>query len=446
MVTKQRWRTNERKKKMSEITLQPVAEPILGEIEVPGDKSISHRAVILGALARGITKVTNFLDGEDCMRTIKAFQQLGVSIEQHNTSLLIHSNGRSSLTEPSVPLYFGNSGTTARLMLGILAGLPFFSTVYGDPFLTGRPMDRVITPLEKMGAVFDGRADGSFLPLSIRGGGLKAIKYALPVKSAQVKSAVLLAGLFAEEQTTIIEKTTTRNHTEQMLQAFGADITTKDEEITITNRQELIANDVRVPGDISSAAFFLVAAAIVPDSVLTIRSVGLNETRTGIIDVLMKMGGDIHIYNQCSVSGERYGDVEVSYRELKGTNIEGDIIPRLIDEIPVIALLATQAKGTTIIRNAEELRVKETDRLAAVVDNLSRLGAAIEATEDGMIIHGQTTLHGGKVDSYSDHRIAMTNAIASLITTGSVTLDDSSSIAISYPSFLEDLQRISKYS
>jgi len=446
MVTKQRWRTNERKKKMSEITLQPVAEPILGEIEVPGDKSISHRAVILGALARGITKLTYFLDGEDCMRIIKAFQQLGVSIEQHNTSLLIHSNGRSSLTEPSVPLYFGNSGTTARLMLGILAGLPFFSTVYGDPFLTERPMDRVITPLEKMGAVFDGRADGSFLPLSIRGGGLKAIKYALPVKSAQVKSAVLLAGLFAEEQTTIIEKTTTRNHTEQMLQAFGADITTKDEEITITNRQELIANDVRVPGDISSAAFFLVAAAIVPDSVLTIRSVGLNETRTGIIDVLMKMGGDIHIYNQCSVSGERYGDVEVSYRELKGTNIEGDIIPRLIDEIPVIALLATQAKGTTIIRNAEELRVKETDRLAAVVDNLSRLGAAIEATEDGMIIHGQTTLHGGKVDSYSDHRIAMTNAIASLITTGSVTLDDSSSIAISYPSFLEDLQRISKYS
>ncbi len=429
---------------MSEITLQPVAEPILGEIEVPGDKSISHRAVILGVLATGTTKITNFLDGEDCMRTIKAFRQLGVSIEQHNASLLIHSNGISSLTEPTVPLYFGNSGTTARLMLGILAGLPFLSTVYGDPFLTERPMDRVITPLERMGAFFDGRADGSFLPLSIRGGGLKAIKYTLPVKSAQVKSAVLLAGLFAEGQTTIIEKTTTRNHTEQMLQAFGADITTKNDEITITNRQELIANDVRVPGDISSAAFFLVAAAIVPDSVLTIRNVGLNETRTGIIDVLMKMGADIHIYNQCSVSGERYGDVDVRYGELKGTNIEGDIIPRLIDEIPVIALLATQAKGTTIIRNAEELRVKETDRIAAVVDNLSRLGASIEATEDGMIIHGQTTLHGGKVDSYSDHRIAMTNAIASLITTGPVTIDDPSSIAISYPGFFEDLQQILK--
>lgn len=430
---------------MSEIILQPCTRPIVGELEVPGDKSISHRAVILGSLAKGSTEVTNFLDGEDCLRTIEAFRLLGVTVEQQNTSLLIHSNGSSSFIEPKVPLYFGNSGTTARLMLGILAGLPFFTSVYGDPFLTERPMDRVIIPLKKMGTVFDGRAEGSFLPLSIRGRRLKSINYTLPVKSAQVKSAILFAGLFAEGQTTITEKTTTRNHTEQMLQAFGADVTTKDNKIAITSHtQELTAHDVQVPGDISSAAFFLVAAAIVPNSVLTIRNVGLNETRTGIIDVLLRMGANILVFNQRSTSGELYGDVKVTYAPLQSTTIEGDIIPRLIDEIPIIALLATQAKGTTIIRNAEELRVKETDRIAAVVDNLLKLGADVEATEDGMIIHGQTILQGGKVSSYHDHRIAMTNAIASLITAEPVTIDDPSSIAISYPGFFEDLQQIIK--
>lgn len=430
--------------KLKETKLQPCSKPIVGEIEVPGDKSISHRAVILGSMAKGATKVTNFLDGEDCMRTINAFQALGVSIEKSGTTLLIRSDGFSALKEPSTPLYFGNSGTTARLMLGILAGLPFFSTVYGDPFLTARPMDRVLIPLRKMGTIFDGRKDGSFLPLSIRGGGLEGITYTLPVKSAQVKSAILLAGLLALGQTTVIEKTTTRNHTEQMLQAFGADITSTGNEITITNQQNLVATDVRVPGDISSAAFFLVAAAIVPDSVLTLRNVGLNETRTGIIDVLIKMGANIEVLNSRSVSGELYGDIELTYTGLQGMIIEGEIIPRLIDEIPVIALLATQAEGTTIIRDATELRVKETDRIAAVVDNLSRLGATIEATEDGMIIHGKTNLHGGKVASYNDHRIAMTNAIASLITREPVILDDTSSIAISYPCFFEDLQQLTE--
>ncbi|HLR66320.1 3-phosphoshikimate 1-carboxyvinyltransferase [Virgibacillus alimentarius] len=427
---------------MNEVTLQPCTKAIAGEITIPGDKSISHRAVILGSMAKGTTRITNFLDSEDCKRTINAFQALGVSIDKNDTSILVESNGISTFTEPQTPLFFGNSGTTARLMLGVLAGLPFFSTVYGDPFLTKRPMDRVTIPLQRMGTIFDGREKGGYLPLSVRGGDLQGITYALPVKSAQVKSAILLAGLLAKGETTVIEETPTRNHTEQMLRAFGADITIKGNGITITSQKHLDATDVHVPGDISSASFFLVAAAIVPGSNLILRNVGLNKTRTGIIDVLKRMGANIHIQNQSTTSGEVFGDIEITYANLRSTTIEGDVIPRLIDEIPVIALLATQAEGTTIIKNAEELRVKETDRIAAIVDNLSRLGARIEATQDGMIIQGKTVLRGGKIASYHDHRIAMTNVIASLIASEPVILDDSSSIAISYPKFFEDLKLI----
>lgn len=427
---------------MGEVNLQPITGSISGVIEVPGDKSISHRAVMFGSMAKGTTKVTNFLDGEDCLHTIEAFRSLGVSIEASGTDVTITSDGIHSFQEPKIPLYFGNSGTTARLMIGLLSGLPFLSTIYGDPYLTERPMSRVINPLKKMGANIDGRQQDSLLPLAIKGNELTGIYYALPVKSAQVKSALLLAGLSANGETTILEETKTRDHTENMLAALGADIKVNGNEVTISNKKTLEAIDVHVPGDISSAAFLLVAAAIVPESKLTLKNVGLNETRTGIIDVLINMGANIEISNQKTLNGEDSGDITIKYTKLTGTIIDGDIIPRLIDEIPIIALLATQAEGTTVIKDAEELRVKETDRKEAVVDILSKLGAHITETDDGMIIEGSTSLNGGKVSSYNDHRIAMMGAIASLITENQIILDDDASIAVSYPNFFEDLQRI----
>jgi len=417
-------------------------EPVQGELHIPGDKSISHRAVMLGSLAKGTTVVENFLDGEDCMHTIEIFRNLGVSIEQSDTTVTIKSDGAFNLTEPLVPLYFGNSGTTARLMLGILSGLPFYASIYGDPFLTLRPMERVTIPLQKMGAQIDGRGNGTYLPLSTRGSALKGIEYRLPIKSAQVKSAILLAGLFAEGETKVIELAKTRNHTENMLQAFGADIRTEGNTVSISNKNALTPVDVTVPGDISSAAFFIAAAAIVPGSNLTLKNVGLNETRTGIIDVLVEMGADISISNETTSSGELLGDIAISYSKLKGTTIEGDMIPKLIDEIPIIALIATQAEGVTIIKDAEELRVKETDRIHAVADVLGTLGASIEESRDGLIVHGKTALRGGDVKSYSDHRIAMMSVIASLVAQNSVTLDDISSIAVSYPRFFEDLYKV----
>lgn len=427
---------------LGEVNLQPITGSISGVIEVPGDKSISHRAVMFGSMAKGTTKVTNFLDGEDCLHTIEAFRSLGVSIEASGTDVTITSDGIHSFQEPKIPLYFGNSGTTARLMIGLLSGLPFLSTIYGDPYLTERPMSRVINPLKKMGANIDGRQQDSLLPLAIKGNELTGIYYALPVKSAQVKSALLLAGLSANGETTILEETKTRDHTENMLAALGADIKVNGNEVTISNKKTLEAIDVHVPGDISSAAFLLVAAAIVPESKLTLKNVGLNETRTGIIDVLINMGANIEISNQKTLNGEDSGDITIKYTKLTGTIIDGDIIPRLIDEIPIIALLATQAEGTTVIKDAEELRVKETDRIEAVVDILSKLGAHITETDDGMIIEGSTSLNGGKVSSYNDHRIAMMGAIASLITENQIILDDDASIAVSYPNFFEDLQRI----
>ncbi|MBY7143495.1 3-phosphoshikimate 1-carboxyvinyltransferase [Virgibacillus sp. NKC19-3] len=427
---------------MNALKLHPYPKALSGELEVPGDKSISHRSVIMGSIANGTTKVSHFLDGEDCMRTVQVFRSMGVSIEKKGSTLIIEGKGTATLKEPKEPIYFGNSGTTARLMLGLLAGLPFFTAVYGDPYLSNRPMDRVVTPLKEMDAVIDGRGNGSYVPLAIRGKKLKGIHYALPIKSAQVKSAVLLAGLHAEGDTIVSEKTTTRNHTENMLQAFNADITMDGMYTTITNKRSLQATDVYVPGDISSAAFFLVAASIVPGSRLRMKNVGLNQTRTGIIEVLKAMGAMIEITNQQSISGELLGDLTITSTELHGTVIEGDIIPRLIDEIPVIALLATQADGTTIIRNAEELRVKETDRIAAVVNVLSTLGANVESTTDGIIIYGKTNLTGGHISTYNDHRIAMMAVIASLVAQEEVILDDTSSITVSYPTFLKDLQRI----
>lgn len=421
-----------------------VNNPLQGEIRIPGDKSISHRAIILGSIAKGVTIIENFLDGEDCLRTIDIFREMGVSITQNGTNVTVKSNGADALQEPTVPLYFGNSGTTARLMLGILPALPFYTVSYGDPHLTKRPMDRVVTPLTKMGAMIDGRKNGVYLPLATRGASLKGINYQLPVKSAQVKSAVLLAGLFAEGETTVIEQGETRNHTENMLRAFGGDIQSEGLHHTITNKHSLVATDVVVPGDISSAAFFLVAAAIVPNSSVIFQSVGLNETRTGIIDALIEMGANISITNEQEISGEKLGDIHVTFSALHGITIEKEMIPRLIDEIPIIALLATQAEGTTVIKDAEELRVKETDRIHAVVDILQTLGANITETADGMIIEGKTPLTGGTIKSYSDHRIAMMGVIASLIAETPVQMDDVSSIAISYPNFFEHVDQLTK--
>lgn len=427
---------------MNEWRFSQIEQPISGTMKVPGDKSISHRAIMFGSLAKGITRVSNFLESDDCLHTLEAFRKLGVPIERNGSDVIIHGQGIDGLKEPVEPLYFGNSGTTARLMIGILAGLPLFTVIYGDEHLSKRPMDRVVIPLKEMGLNVEGRAGGHLLPLAIKGSKLTGITYKLPVKSAQVKSAILLAGLQAEGQTKVIETGPSRDHTEQMLKAFGADIHVNGLEITITNRKPLIATDVHVPGDISSAAFWLVAAAIVPGSRLTIKHVGLNHTRTGILDVMKAMGGKITITNEKQIGGETFGDVTVTQTELTGTTIDGDLIPRLIDEIPIIALLATQANGKTVIRDAEELRVKETDRIDAVVDVLRTLGAKIESLEDGMIIHGKTPLHGGIVKSYSDHRMAMMAIIASLIAKEDVVLDDIRSIAVSYPQFLEDLKRI----
>ncbi|RKQ37655.1 3-phosphoshikimate 1-carboxyvinyltransferase [Oceanobacillus halophilus] len=429
---------------MGKVTLSPYNGALSGELAVPGDKSVSHRSVILGSLANGTTKVTNFLDGEDCLRTINAFRSMGVSIKKEGSSLTIEGKGISALKEPTEPLYFGNSGTTTRLMLGILAGLEFFTTVYGDNSLSNRPMDRVVNPLRLMKAAIDGRNGGSLLPLAIRGEKLQGINYTLPVKSAQVKSAILLAGILAEGKTTVTEKAQTRDHTENMLEAFGADIRRDGLTTTVTSSKPLQASDVNVPGDISSAAFFLAAGAIVPGSNIRLTKVGLNKTRTGIIDVLIDMGANIKVENQQSVSGELIGDINIQFSNLQSTTIEGEIIPRLIDEIPIIALLATQAEGKTIIKDAEELRVKETDRIAAVVDVLTKLGANIEGTDDGLIIYGKTSLTGGKISSYNDHRIAMMGAIASLIAKEEVIIDDATSISISYPSFFDHLQSITK--
>lgn len=429
---------------MNKHSFSPVKGALQGEIDVPGDKSISHRAIMLGSIAEGRTNVSNFLNGEDCLRTIEIFRQLGVDIELSGTDVTIESDGFKNFVEPKLPLYFGNSGTTARLMFGILPALPFYNAMYGDPHLTLRPMDRVVHPLREMGAKIDGRGNGLYLPLSTSGRQLSGIHYELPVKSAQVKSAVLLAGTFASGKTTIVEQVKTRDHTENMLQAFGADIKVDGNTVTVTSKQQLRGIDVFVPGDISSASFFMVAAAIVPGSKVLFKNVGLNKTRSGIIDVLRAMGAKLEIVNERTVSGELLGDVTIQHSELKATVISGDLIPRLIDEIPVIALLATQAEGRTVIKDAAELRVKETDRIDAVVDNLTILGADIEGQADGMIITGKTALNGGEILSYSDHRIAMMGIIASLITDGDVILDDTSSIAISYPTFFEDLESISK--
>ncbi|MBT2733308.1 3-phosphoshikimate 1-carboxyvinyltransferase [Bacillus sp. ISL-7] len=429
---------------MTSLKLKTNINGLNGKITIPGDKSISHRSVMFGSIAYGETKVTNFLPGEDCLSTISCFRKLGVIIEESDNQLRIIGKGFEGLTEPTEVLDVGNSGTTIRLLMGILAGRPFFSSLVGDESIGKRPMTRVTNPLSEIGARIDGRKDGSFTPISIRGGGLKPVNYQLPVASAQVKSALILAGLQAEGQSIIIEPEETRDHTERMIKKFGGEIHKDNQNIMVKGGQKLTATSIHVPGDISSAAFFLVAGAVIPDSEIVLKNVGLNPTRTGIIEVMKKMGADLEIVQNEETSFEPFGDLIIKTSSLKGTVIEGDLIPKLIDEIPIIALLATQAEGTTIIKDAEELKVKETNRIDTVVNELKKLGAKIEATEDGMIIYGKSVLSGGTVSSHGDHRIGMMLAIAALLCENEAELVNPEAISVSYPNFFAHLNSLIK--
>lgn len=423
--------------------LQTKVRKLTGSLTIPGDKSISHRAVMFGSIAHGKTTVSNFLKGEDCLSTIDCFRKMGVDISQDSDHVVINGRGFGGLLEPTDILNVGNSGTTTRLLLGMLAGTPFHSCLIGDESIAKRPMKRVTNPLREMGAFIDGREDGNYTPISIRGGTLKPIQYHSPVASAQVKSAILLAGLQCEGKTSVTEPHKSRDHTERMLRAFGGYVEEDGLTCSITGGQQLSAIDIHVPGDISSAAFFLVAGAIVPNSTIILHRVGLNPTRTGIIDVLKEMGADITIENEQIEHFEPVGDITIKTSSLKGIEISGEIIPRLIDEIPIIALLATQASGDTIIKDASELKVKETNRIDTVVTELKKLGASIESTDDGMVIHGQTgTLTGTTVDSYGDHRIGMMLAIAACIAEGEMTLNNPEAIAVSYPTFFDHLNSL----
>ena len=411
-----------------------------GSIRVPGDKSISHRSIIFGSLAKGVTIVRDILRGEDVLSTMQVFRDLGVQIEDDGNLVKIHGVGFEGLQAPKNKLDMGNSGTSIRLISGVLAGQDFEAEMFGDDSLSKRPMDRVTIPLRQMGVEIAGRTERDLPPLKMKGSReLQPIHYQLPVASAQVKSALIFAALQAQGESVIIEKEITRNHTEDMIAQFGGRIEVEGKEIRIQGGQEFTAQEVTVPGDISSAAFWLVAGLIVPDSKIILENVGINETRTGILEVIEAMGGRMTLSDVDPVAKSATITVETS--ELKGTEIGGEIIPRLIDELPIIALLATQAQGRTVIRDAEELKVKETDRIQVVADALNSMGAAITPTEDGMIIEGKTPLHGAQVNTFGDHRIGMMTAIAALLAqNGQVELERSEAIKTSYPSFFRDLE------
>lgn len=416
---------------------------IHGDVRVPGDKSISHRAVMFSALATGTTRIDGFLAGADCLSTISCFRRLGIDIEQDGENVTVQGKGWFGLTEPQDILDIGNSGTTIRLMMGILSTQPFHSVLIGDESIARRPMKRVTGPLRQMGADIAGRQNGEYTPLSIRGGKLNGIEYCSPVSSAQVKSAVLLAGLQAEGETVVYEPELSRDHTERMLRSFGVEVESFAGGVRVRGGQQLVSpGDVHVPGDISSAAFLLAAAAIVPDSHLMIRNVGINPTRTGIIDVLQQMGANLTLHNEREVNGEPVADIEIKYAPLTAVEIGGAMIPRLIDEVPVIAVLATQAEGTTIIRDAAELKVKETNRIDTVVAELRKFGAVIEPTEDGMRIQGRTALSGAVCDSHGDHRIGMAMAIAGLVADGATGITQTEAVNVSFPGFFELIQTI----
>lgn len=412
-----------------------------GEITVPGDKSISHRGIMLGALANGTTSITNFLKGADCLSTISCFQKMGIEIEETENEILVHGKGLHGLSAPKEILDAGNSGTTTRLISGILAGQNFSCDLTGDASIQKRPMKRIMTPLSMMGADITSVHNNGCAPLHIKGAPLKGISYQSPVASAQVKSCVLFAGLYADGKTSVTEPFLSRNHSELMLSSFGASVQTCGTTATIEPEPVLTAQKVEVPGDISSAAFFIAAGLLIPGSELLIKNVGINPTRDGILRVCKQMGANLELLNTRTQCGEPVADILVKHSELNGTVIEGDLIPTLIDELPVIAVMAACANGETIIRNAEELKVKESNRLEIIVHHLSEMGCDITGTEDGMIIRGGKPLHGAVLDSHLDHRIAMSFAVAGLVADGETEITNADCVNISYPGFYRDLLR-----
>ena len=412
-----------------------------GEITVPGDKSLSHRAVMFGSLAKGTTRITHFLEGADCLSTISCFRKMGIDIENNNGEILVHGKGLRGLSSPTDILDVGNSGTTTRLISGILAGQNFVSELTGDDSIQSRPMKRIMTPLLSMGADITSIKGNNCVPLRIAGHPLKAIHYDSPVASAQVKSCVLLAGMYSDGVTSVTEPVLSRNHTEIMLNYFGAQVTSEGTTASIVPEPSLHAREITVPGDISSAAYFIAAGLLVPGSEILLKNVGINPTRDGLLRVCKDMGADITMLN-VNMDGEPTADLLVRTSSLHGTTVGGEIIPTLIDEIPMIAVMAAFAEGTTIIKDAKELKVKESDRILVMAENLSRMGADITPTDDGMIIHGGKPLHGAVIDSYLDHRVAMSFAIAGLLCDGPLSIKGGDCVKISYPEFYEDLYRL----
>ena len=420
------------------------AKCLQGEISVPGDKSISHRAVMFGSIANGTTEITGFLNSADCNSTIACFSQMGIDISKQKNAVLVNGKGLHGLTAPSSVLDAGNSGTTVRLMSGILSAQSFSSTITGDSSICKRPMKRIMEPLSLMGADITSINQNNCAPLSINGSSLHGISYHTKTASAQVKSSILLAGLYADSKTSVTEPQISRNHSEIMLRAFGADLSASDKTVSINPATELYAQKVAVPGDISSAAYFIAAGLITPNSEILIKNVGINETRDGIIRVVQSMGGNITLLNERTACGEKIADILVKSSSLKAVTIEGAIIPTLIDELPVIAVLAAYAKGTTVIKDAAELKVKECNRIDAVTRNLQSMGGDITPTDDGFIIRGGSSLHSSNIETCHDHRIAMSFAIADLIADGNNTYDYPECVCISYPSFYDDLRKLQK--
>ncbi|MCM1500331.1 MAG: 3-phosphoshikimate 1-carboxyvinyltransferase [Clostridium sp.] len=417
-----------------------------GEITVPGDKSISHRSIMLGSLAKGTTEVTGFLQGADCLSSISCFEKMGIAIENNRetNTVFIHGKGLHGLSMPEQILDVGNSGTTTRLMSGILSAQPFTSTIDGDASIRKRPMGRIMTPLGQMGAKFECLATDKCAPFKISGGQLHGIDYSSPVASAQVKSAILLAGLYADGKTSVTEPFLSRNHTELMLESFGVDIARENTTVTVSPAAELTAQKIEVPGDISSAAYFIAAGLLTPNSELTVKNVGINPTRDGILTVCRNMGAKITLSNIRHNAAEPVADITVCSSALNGCTIQGDIIPKLIDEIPVIAVMAAFANGTTVIRDAQELKVKESNRIDVVVNHLTAMGADIQGTDDGMIIHGGRPLHRAVIDSMLDHRIAMSFSIAGSLAEGDTEIIGAETVEISYPSFYSDFQNLAR--
>ncbi len=430
---------------MADLIIKP-SSGLSGEITPPGDKSLSHRAVLCAAIAEGETTINGFLTGEDTLNTVRAVRMLGIDIEEAGVGcLIVHGKGLDGLSEPAGVLDLGNSGTGMRLLAGLLAGQDFFSVLTGDQYLRKRPMARIVEPLRRMGAVIDGRSGGTLAPLAIRRAGrqLKPIQHASSVASAQVKSAVLLCGLYADGETSVSEPSKSRDHTERMFRFFGVEVKEQGLRVSMRGRQRLKAKGaLDIPADISSAAFFMVAASIVPGSELLIKNVGVNPTRTGIIDVLTDMGADITLANQREQAGEPVADITVRYRKLRAVQIKGDVIPRAIDEMPVLSVAAAYAQGKTVIQGAAELRVKESDRIATMAAELRKMGAEVTEFPDGMEITGMGRLRGARCESHGDHRIAMSLAIAGLAAEGETIVRDAGWIDTSFPGFERLLKRV----